>query len=424
MDARTCPVCRIAKLARFLVPLILLVVLLPGAVAKPATAAARPWEGTLDPSFNPEPGTYDSASDMTGLVDAVAVQPDGKILIAGQFIKYRGVTRKSIARVNPDGTLDTTFVPQTSDWNGHTIYAMGLQSDGKIIIGGTFPNYNGVQRNGIARINADGTLDTTFNPGSGFEGDVLALALLPGGKVLAGGDFSTFNGTTRSNVAVLNSDGSLDTTFDPGAGPDNRVHSVAYQPSDGKILVGGYFAQVDASTRYHLARLNTNGTLDGTFDPGTIGGNYDIIYAIHVQADGKIVVGGSFATFQGADIGGIARVNANGTRDTSFDPGSGANYAVLSILPDQFGRLLIGGDLTSYNGVARNYLARINRDGSLDTSFDPGTGADGFVHSMALQQDARVLIGGEFTSYDGTPRHGVARVNAFGFRLFLPLTIR
>jgi len=335
-----------ARVARGLVAL----VLLAGLLAVPAGAApasVRPWEGTLDLSFNPGTGTYDAGSETTGTVNAIVVQPDGKILIAGNFIKYRGVTRKGIARVNSDGTLDTTFVPQTADWNGHTVNAMVLQSDGKIIIGGSFPTYSTASRNGIARIYANGTLDTTFNPGTGFDGNVLSLALLPGNKVLAGGDFTTFNGSTRNYVAVLSSTGVLDTTFDPSAhsaNPNDRVHSVAYQPSDGKVLIGGYFTRVGTTTRYHLARLNTNGALDGTFDPGTLGGYYSIVYAIYVQPDGKIVVGGNFETFQGVDpMMGVARVNANGLLDPTFTTDGGGG-SVLAIVPDHFGRLLIGGE--------------------------------------------------------------------------------
>ncbi|EKE19188.1 MAG: hypothetical protein ACD_9C00099G0001, partial [uncultured bacterium] len=119
-------------------------------------------------------------------------------------------------------------------------YVLLLQPDGKILIGGTFTTYNGTSRNHIARINADGTLDTTFSPGSGANDDIYSLVLQSDGKILVGGPFTTYNGTSRNYIARINSNGSLDTTFNPGSGANNILHSTVIQP-DGKILIGGGF---------------------------------------------------------------------------------------------------------------------------------------------------------------------------------------
>jgi uncharacterized delta-60 repeat protein len=395
----------------------------PAAAAFPATP--RPWEGTLDTSFDPGAGA-------DGEVDAIAVQPNGKIIIAGDFTSYRGVSRNSIARINADGTLDSTFDPGTGTGPDHRLYAIALQDDGKILIGGSFASYNETPRNGIARVNADGTLDTSFDPGTGVTGNVLAIAL-QNGKILIGGDFDSYNGTTRNYVARLDENGSLDTTFNPGTGPNDRVHSLACLPGD-KVMIGGYFTEVDGTTLYHIARLNADGTLDGSFDSSDqLQGYYAITYSIAPLADGKVLAGGNF-TYNygdGVDRAGIARLNANGTLDTSFNPGEGAD-GVNAILRDGSGKILLGGSFQSLDQVGRNGLGRLLANGPVDLDFDPGTGATDldaapeFVTAMALQSDGKVLIGGMFAAYDGTARNRIARVNAYNlaYHVYLPSTFR
>src|SRR5205814_1510611 len=109
---------------------------------------------------------------------------------------------------------------------------------------------------------------------------------------------------------------------------------------------------------------------------------------------------------------GIARINSDGSLDSSFDPGSGANNEVDGIAVQDDGKILIGGLFTTYNGTARNRIARINSDGSLDPSFDPGSGANNPVFSLALQPDSKVLVVGQFTSFNGTSVKRIARLNS------------
>src|SRR5439155_11936412 len=160
-----------------------------------------------------------------------------------------------------------------------------------------------------------------------------------------------------------------------------------------------------------LARFNADGSLDGSF--GLVIGNRDwgSVNALAVQPDGKVLVGGSFYSINGTNRPGIARLNANGSLDNSFNPGTGANgVSSVALQPD--GKVLIGGGFTTVNGANRSGIARLNANGSLDGSFNPGTGVNGTVYSVALQPDGKVLIGGEFTSINGTNRNRIARLNA------------
>jgi uncharacterized delta-60 repeat protein/gliding motility-associated-like protein len=364
-------------------------------------------DGSLDATFNPGAGA-------NGNVRALYLQPDGKILIVGDFTSYNGTARNYITRLNSDGSLDVTFNPGTGAIS--LIESLALQPDGKILIGGGFQSYNGTAINYIARLNADGSLDATFNPGTGANSNVRSLYLQLDGKILIGGGFSLFNGTAQTRITRLNANGTVDATFNPDTGANGtagEVRSLVLQP-DGKVIIGGGFISCNGIARRFIARLNGDGTLDATFDPGT--GANTTVSAVALQPDGKILVGGGFTDFNGTTINRIARLNANGTLDVTFNPGTGANFPVLSIVLQPDGKILIGGNFSTFNGTARNNIARLNTDGSLDATFNPGTGTNigGSIQYFGLQSDDKVIIGGSFTSYNGTGRNRIARVNSDG----------
>ena len=373
-------------------------------------ARLNPVDGTLDATFNPDAG---------GRILVTAMQSDGKILIGGSFTSVGGTTHTRMARLNSDGSVDTTFNPDFND----RVYAITPQTGGKILVGGAFTSVNSVTRNYIVRLNADGTLDTAFDPNA--SGAVGAIVLQPDGKLLLGGGFTTLtpNGATTSTVrfyiARLNNDGTIDTTFDPNA--NGTISAVALQ-SDGKILVGGSFTAFQpngaaAQTgRTRIARLNADGTVDGNFNVATD----DQVSLINLQSDGKAVIAGIFSTVHGTNGDRayarlrIARLNADGTLDLAFDPGSNAAIATVALQTD--GKILIGGPFTTFTpngstvGVSRNYAARVNVDGTIDSTFDLGlnTQNGNRVDSLTVQPDGRILIAGTYTSLQ--PIGATARV--------------
>ena len=301
-------------------------------------------------------------------------------------------------------SLDTNGFNPNANSNVRTF---AQQADGKVLIGGDFTTIDGTPRNYIARLNADGSLDTEFDPGTGANSQVLAIALQADGKVLISGFFTTIDGTARNYIARLNADGSLDTGFYPGSGADNLVYAIALQ-ADGKVLISGDFTTINGTPRNRMARLNADGSLDTGFDPGT--GPNSLVLAIAQQTDGKVLIGGFFTTINGTPRNRIARLNVDGSLDTGFDPGTGANSPVLAIAQQADGKVLISGFFTTINGTARNYIARLNFDGSLDTEFDPGTGANDAVYAIAQQADGKVVIGGNFTTINGVARNRIARL--------------
>ena len=347
-----------------------------------------------------------------GNVFAVAIQGDGKVLIGGEFASVNGMTRNRIARLDVDGTLDVSFQNGLSgaDYN---IWAVAMQSDAKVLIGGVFTTINGVTRNRVARLNADGTLDTAFQNGfSGADGIVRSIATQPDGKVLIGGNFTSVNGLTRNAIARLNGDGTVDVGFQNGlSGANNQsVTSIAAQ-SDGKVLVGGGFTAINGVARNRIARLNADGTLDTSFQNGLAGAN-DYVGSVTVQADGKILIGGYFTTVNGVARNRIARLNANGTLDTGFQN----DFPVVdggadSVAVQNDGKVLFGGSFTG----GRNRIARLNADGTLDAGFQhDASGPNTGISSVTVQTGGKILIGGTFTSVNGESRSCIARLNADG----------
>ena len=385
-------------------------------------------DGSLDPVFDPEPN---------GQVLAMALQPNGKILIGGAFTTVQGTgsatptPRNHIARLNSDGSLDTTFNPNaTSAYvNSSQVYAIGVQSNGQIVIGGAFTSLqpNGAAtattRNHIARLNSDGSLDTTFNPNANAM--VGAICVEPNGQIIIGGGFTylqptgTTSPATRSYIARINTDGSLDPNFNPGA--NNQVSAITMQ-IDGKILIGGSFSLLlppgasSATTADSIARLNGDGSIDTSFTSQAASG----VSAIAVQADGKIVIGGIFTGVQNETnslaIRYIARYNPDGTLDGSFSPSP--NYAVYALAIQTDGKIVLGGAFNQVQpdgtavGVFRNGIARLGYDGTLDGNFDPN--AYGSVSTAVVQSTGQIIIGGTFASVGGLARGNLARLNANG----------
>ncbi len=346
-------------------------------------------------------------------VRSIIIQADDQILLAGGFLSCNGVSRNRITRIDPDGDLDLTFDPGTGA--DDLIYQMALQTDDKIMIVGFFSNYNGTARSRIARLDIDGSLDATFDPGTGANSAIYAIALQADDKSIIGGVFINYDGTGINRIARINTDGTLDGTFGVGTGVDAQINAIAIQPADGKSIIGGAFTVYNGNARHGVARINTDGTIDGTFTPGA-GIFGSAVYAVAIQGDGKIILGGLFTKYDGTNRNNIVRINADGTIDLTFNPGAGANNAVNAISIQADGQIVISGAFDQYNFTPRVKIARLNIDGSLDASFNPGTGATSgtyvgpTIFSLAIQPDNHILAGGYYFFYNSVLRNHITRV--------------
>ncbi|MFZ1219697.1 MAG: delta-60 repeat domain-containing protein, partial [Chthoniobacterales bacterium] len=394
-------------------------------------------DGTLDSTFN-------SGKITNGLVSASVLQADGKLIIAGQFSEVHGGPRPSIARLNVDGTLDLSLDPGAGPDNGASHIA--LQADGKIIIVGFFQNVNGVARSGIARLNSDGSLDTGYDPGAVISangtgaggGSIYDMLLQPDGKLVVFGQFffiMTGPGTSvpRSCIARFNSDGTFDPSYNPGAGAAHSVgtfNTFVYHAARqnlagnaGKIIISGVFDSFDGHPVPGLARMNADGSFDATFTPGTaVDPAKGSISGLFVQADDQILAFGYFDSFSGVARHSIVRLNAStGVVDNGFstEEFEGYNYDGLinGMAQQPDGKLIAVGEFHTVGVATANNVARLQTNGALDPSFsETGAGVSAWQINTALVRpsDGKVFLGGYFSDFGGQVRQNMAWANPDG----------
>jgi uncharacterized delta-60 repeat protein len=401
------------------------------------SASAQLAPGSLDPTFDGEGIVITPVTGFNDTARTVAVQSDGKIVVGGYF-SANNEADFVIARYNSNGSLDTAF-----DGDGFaivsidgfdTVYSLAIQPDGKIVVAGnavnTATSFRGVA---IVRLNPDGSLDTTFDGDGkttapyGNFGVIRSVALQPDGKIVVAGGLS--DGVDFNSLFFrFNADGSPDTSFD-GDGKilvemsafDDDITAVAVQP-DGKIVGGGYGIIQPTPNVFHddfmVVRLNTDGSLDSSFDGDgklntPVGPSLDRALGMALQADGKIVLTGFTQDLSfNLDVATV-RYNPNGSLDTTFDgdgkiitPIGAGNDFGTSIKIQSDNKIVVGGYAS--NGSNNDFaVIRYNADGSLDASFD----GDGKVitpvgsdndqsNAMALQPDGKIVLAG--TSRIGT----------------------
>ncbi len=373
--------------------------------------------GEIDSSFNPIDtglgnGTV-SFSELTGrTIEAMATQSDNKVIIVGSFNYYKTIQRRHIARLNTDGNPDLSFDPGAGA-NG-VIYSVAVQADGKILIGGMFSWFNGSFRNNLTRLNTDGTVDETFNPKIDYSdvlNNVKSILVQPDGKIIIAGAISSYDGLPIKSIIRLNSDGSLDSSFDNlGMGTGGTVSALALLPN-GKILAGGNFNKYNGQPSKTLVRLNEDGTLDSNFDMDSdITGD---VYSIKILSNERILIGGNIYTNGGA-IYGLIRLNSDGVVDSSFKTKLYSGI-VYSIGVQSNGKIVIGGRFFySMYPYQYNYFESFNEDGTTNESFNVPIKTNQNVMSILVQQDDSVLIGGYFSSYNEITRWNIASLNSNG----------
>lgn len=356
-------------------------------------------------------------------VRTVVLQPDGKILLGGLFDRINGTPRTNLARVNQDGTLDQSFNASVSGGQGYVyVSTLVLQPDGKIFLAGVFTQVNGVAHSGLARLDADGNLDPTFNPSTDAtnDGGVERAVVQPDSKILLSGAFTRVNGVARNGLARLNADGALDESFNANAALSgyDSVNALALQP-DGKLVVSEYSRNaVTGARRRRVARLNPDGSVDSGFNARTDQGAPSPVV---LQPDGKIIFIAESSGSNGAAVSSVIRLNADGTLDAGFNASTRdiftSNVFAAAVQGD--GKILLGGQFTEVNGVERRRFARLNTDGTLDTGFDAPvysgyytaiSGEIGYVTDLLVQPDGKIILGGFFTGVTGKRALGIARL--------------
>lgn len=364
--------------------------------------------GPLDAAFQQNLGT-------TSRIFRTRTLSNGKLLLVAYPnapLTAAGLTRNGLLRLNTDGTADATLNPGSGP-DGYFDDALELPT-GQLIVLGRFDQINGSAVHGIARLNADGTRDMSFGQGAGANNEVVTAVRLASGKLLIGGFFTSYDGVACNGLARLNADGSYDPTFTTTLQSNSQITNIIEQP-DGNMLIAGYpqYPRTTAAGGKGVVRLLPDGSIDPSFVvPSSIGsGGVASFYGdiMQRQPDGKLLVG-----YGGTSFGGLFRLNTDGSLDASYQPGSGPNSKPYSLTLLSSGKLLVSGAFTSFDGTLDRTLVQLGPTGALDAAWQPKLQAPGWVNSMVRQASGQTVVGGTFSEINGQPARRLARFNADG----------
>lgn len=345
--------------------------------------------GTIDPNFNL--GSGFGPDIWTGKCETVKQQPNGKLLVGGSFKTYDDNEALYIIRLNLDGTRDNGFTSPFNEKWGATINHIEVLSDGKILVGGVFLESNNTTLPGIIRLNSDGSIDQSFTAPSSVTG-ASTFAVQSDGKVVL-----------RSLIR-LNTDGSLDNSFDSGTGISGGtgfggggINTMLVQP-DGKILIGGHYGSYNGTTSVLITRLNSDGTIDNSFDASAnfstaMDGFYGQVYTMKLLPDGKIMIGGNYGNTNSLAIG-VDRLNADGSLDTTFQTTHSTDLRNFALDVQSDGKVFAAN--VNFGTPSEAYVVeRYNVDGSLDTAF-PKKYVNREVKDLIIQTDGNITFVGYF----------------------------
>ena len=374
-----------------------------------------------------ENNTNNAGSNQTpsfnNTVLSISLAADGSkdVYVGGDFTTYNGAQAVRIVRLHADGTINQAFATGVG-FNGsvRSIVPADAQS-GNVYAGGDFTTYIGIQKAHVVRLTANGTIDPSFAIGTGFDNtvNIIAPAGDGSGALYVGGAFSTYNGRPANNLVRLNADGTVDSTFVTGAGFNSTVFTVVpVGDGSGDVYVGGAFTLYKGIQVMRIVRLNSDGSVDFAF-PTTTG--FDNTVQNMTLADdrsGNLYLGGDFTNYKGIRANGLARLNSSAALDLTFVTGIGFNNTVFSVAPagDGTGKLYAGGAFTNYNGAQSNELVRLNQNGAKDLSLAIGEGFSDTVFKVVPVGDGSgdVYVGGQFTQYQLALRGRFVRLTSTG----------
>ena len=312
----------------------------------------------------------------------VSQQVDGKYIVSGYKSDFS--EGNGIVRLNTNGTTDSTFVPGAGGWNyGFTGGSSVVQSDGKIIVGaiGCTSPFGDLTQNCLARLNSNGSIDYTFNNGgAGFVGpaggvSIYDMYVQSDDKIIVVGDFTSYNGVNRTDILRLNADGTLDTSFSTNLSVPGGLTAIFHLgvDSQGKIYIGFKDSSLGGSSQKLVYRLNSNGTVDTSFDTKLFtSSSIPSIYSVRPLSDGKVIVVGQFATYDGVTVNGIVRLLSDGSIDRTFQSGTGigtsTNSYILDVQQIADGSLVAVGYFATYNGVTKNSIVGIVNNTTSDAT--------------------------------------------------------
>lgn len=370
--------------------------------------------------------TFSTGTGFLGVVNDILLQPDGKLLAAGNFTSFDNQPVSRLARLNTNGTLDNTLSTGTSANN--VISKIDIQPDGKIILMGSFTNYNGVAKKYLARVNSDGSIDNSFSVGASTNMIPENFKILSNGKILIVGEFSSFSGNAVQKAVKINSNGSFDSSFNlnysfsafTASGNSNVTIDRLIEISDNKYAFAvnsfpSYFVQDRSELLLtdSLGQVQMNANVSHFINHQI---NANLLKSI-TYSNNRLYVGGAFTAIAGKGKTNLAKLNFEGEVFANFNNNTGARYTVLASAVQADGKIIIGGKFNSYNGNGNLQLSRINPDGTVDPTFNCLGGFDGIyssIEKIVIQPDGKIIVGGAFSTFNNLPKGRLVRLNSDG----------
>lgn len=335
-----------------------------------------------------------------------------------KFVLLLGVSMGMLAVQAQQLQFDPIFPGGTG--SSGTVFSVQVQPNDRVLVAGDFTTYNGQANRSVVRILPGGQRDSSFQTGTGADGRVNNLRLLPDGRVFLGGIFNNFNGASSKNLVRLLPSGSRDTAFNVGTGLNNEVLGMEGLP-DGSVLLGGFFGQYKGAPVTQPLKILPNGARDTAFNVGGTGTS-GIIEVIRRQADGKILVAGTITQFNGQAVGrGVIRLLPNGQRDTTFNTGTGlasGSFRAMELQGD--GKIILAGNFSSFNGRAVQRLIRLHPTGVLDTTFLVSTPFSGTIVSVLVRKNGNIMAFANYSAVVGQLPHAIAEFSPTGLLLTQP----
>ena len=339
-------------------------------------------------------------------VKTIETDSNGDILVGGKFTTYNNYPSTNIIKLHDDGTVDTSFFNKTK-FNGQ-VNIIKVDTYGKILVGGEFTTYNNISANKIIRLNSDGTIDTSFTFGIGFNNTVNTIEIESGNTILIGGKFISYNGITTNNIVRLNYDGSIQSTFSNGF---NGYVNIIKIDTNNKILVGGEFLFYNSTNCKNIIRLNPDNSVDTTFNYGT--GFNNKVNTIEIDEYKKILIGGNFTSYSDNTYNRIIKLNIDGSIDTGFNIGLGFDNIVNCIKIDSNSNIIVSGDFNSYNRITNPKLVRLSSNGNFDVNFI-NEKYNNKINTISISSFNKILVGGNFTQNHNIYQHYLIRLNNNG----------
>jgi uncharacterized delta-60 repeat protein len=362
-----------------------------------------------------------SSTGVDNYVRRIGIQQDNKIIIAGYIAAYNGQSGTNVhnfIRLNENGTHDDTYYMAHFGGLDREVYDLEVLPDDSIIMAGSFfewPNHTPL--GGIVKLNAGGLSVDLNGLNPRFDGAVNALDIDSSGNIYAVGNFTTYGGVTKKGFARLDSDGVLDTAYTSGTGFEKEggsmyISDISLDSNGDPYMVGNFDAFNGTSTTAKIIKLNSDG-IDTNFSAGT---GFDTIPTlVQVDPNGKIIVKGEFTTYKGQSVPNIVRLNADGSIDSTFDAGTGFTGGSLSavnkIIFQDDDKIIMVGDFAEYDENSSPKIVRLNTDGSYDETFAVGTGFNAEVYDAVFDMNGDLIIAGFFSEFNGETANRIARLS-------------